>query len=94
MTQRLARRSENRFITTLQALEASATRSARRVESKLHGKAKAVVLTSMSLAECKIIRWESVAALSLIVIGRRIEELCAELGREDGGRQGHREHLG
>jgi hypothetical protein len=63
-------------------------------KSKLLGEAKAVVLTPMALAECKIIRWESVAALSLIVIGRRIEELGAELGREDGGRQGHEEHLG
>jgi hypothetical protein len=62
-------------------------------QSKLHGKAKAVVLTSMALAECKIIGGKSVAALSLIVVGWRIEELGAELGREDGGRHGHGEHL-
>jgi hypothetical protein len=59
----------------------------------LHGKAKAVVLTPMALAECKIIRCESVAPLSFLMIGRRIEELGAELGREDGGRHGHGEHL-
>jgi hypothetical protein len=60
----------------------------------LHGEAKAVVLTPMPFAEGKILWGKSVAALSLIVIGRRIEELGAELGREDGGRHGHGEHLG
>jgi hypothetical protein len=32
-------------------------------------------------------------ALSLIMIVRGIEELGATLGREDGGRHGHGEHL-
>jgi hypothetical protein len=35
----------------------------------VHGEAKAVVLTPMPFAECKIIGGKSVAALSLIVVG-------------------------
>jgi hypothetical protein len=63
-------------------------------EGELHGEAKAVVRTPVPFAEGKILRGESVATLSLVVIGRRMEELGAELGREDGGRYGHGEHLG
>jgi hypothetical protein len=62
-------------------------------KGELHGEDKAIVLTPMSLAECTIFRCGSVAALSLIMLGRGIEELGAKLGREDGGRHGHGEHL-